>query len=50
MLETRHGRAFGAVQARDGVVGFQGHPEKSAGYGAQLLGSVLGWMGELPCA
>ena len=50
VLESTHGRPFAALQARGNVVGFQGHPEKSGQFGQALLGSVLGWMGEVPCA
>jgi imidazole glycerol phosphate synthase glutamine amidotransferase subunit len=49
VLASTHGRAFAAVQARGNVIGFQGHPEKSGTFGERLLGSVLGWMGEVPC-
>jgi imidazole glycerol phosphate synthase glutamine amidotransferase subunit len=50
LLEASHGRPFAAVQARGAVLGFQGHPEKSGAFGQALLVSVLGWMGETPCA
>jgi len=50
VLGSHHGRPFAAVQARGNAVGFQGHPEKSGAYGQALLGSVLSWMGEVPCA
>ena len=50
VLESVHGRPFAAVQARGRVMGFQGHPEKSGPFGEALLRSVLGWMGETPCA
>lgn len=50
VLESVHGRPFAAVQARGRVMGFQGHPEKSGPFGEALLRSVLGWMGEAPCA
>ena len=33
-----------------GCMGFQGHPEKSGAFGESLLGGVLRWMGEAPCA
>lgn len=50
VLEATHGRAFAVVQARGAVVGFQAHPEKSGAFGQRLLGGVLAWMGEAPCA
>jgi imidazole glycerol phosphate synthase glutamine amidotransferase subunit len=50
VLESIHGRPFAAMQARGRVLGFQGHPEKSGAFGERLLGSVLGWLGEAPCA
>jgi imidazole glycerol phosphate synthase glutamine amidotransferase subunit len=49
VLESTHGRAFSAMQARGRVLGFQGHPEKSGPFGESLLRGVLGWMGEVPC-
>ena len=50
ILEARHGRPFSALEGRGRVLGFQGHPEKSGAYGQTLLGGVLAWMGEVPCA
>jgi imidazoleglycerol phosphate synthase glutamine amidotransferase subunit HisH len=50
VLSSTHGRPFSAVQARGRVMGFQGHPEKSGAFGESLLGGVLRWMGEAPCA
>jgi imidazole glycerol phosphate synthase glutamine amidotransferase subunit len=50
LLEARHGRPFSALEGRGKILGFQGHPEKSGAYGQRLLGRVLAWMGEEPCA
>ncbi len=50
LLVATHGRPYAAMQARGRVLGFQGHPEKSGAFGERLLGSVLGWLGEAPCA
>jgi len=50
VLESVHGRPFSAVHARERILGFQGHPEKSGEYGEMLLRGVLAWMGETPCA
>jgi glutamine amidotransferase len=41
-----YGQTFNAAIARDNIVAFQFHPEKSQGPGIQLLANFVGWNGE----
>ena len=41
-----YGQAFTAAIARDNIVAFQFHPEKSQGAGIQLLSNFVTWNGE----
>jgi glutamine amidotransferase len=43
-----YGQTFAAAIARENVVAFQFHPEKSQGPGMNLLSNFVGWNGEGP--
>jgi imidazole glycerol-phosphate synthase subunit HisH len=46
LLAAEHGRPFTAVAAKDRIIGFQPHPEKSSIYGRNLLRLALVELGE----
>lgn len=43
---TEYGDEFASAVARDNIVGFQFHPEKSQGNGLRLLANFVHWNGE----
>ena len=43
---TEYGHPFASAVARDNIVGFQFHPEKSHEVGLQLLANFVAWNGE----